>query len=119
MFLRILPRKQLNSIGIELAGTGNVYSVSGYYTLLGHFQSVFGKKWKQVYEDLRFQLERHRLSLGFELVTRCLGEHGSHPRTDHLVLNAILDRESLAPCSPLLLLEFNDRYKLPVSTSIR
>lgn len=93
-----------------------MYSVAGHYTLLRHFKVMFGEfKWRQMYEDLLYYLERHRLSLGCELVTRCLGEHGSHPRTDHLVLNAVLDRDSLAAYSPLLLLEFRERYKFQVA----
>ena len=97
-------------------GAGNVYSVAGHYTLLRHFKLEFGEgKWRQMYEDLRFHISRHRLSLGFELVTRCLGEHGSHPRTDHLVLNAVLDRDTLAAYSPLLLLEFQKRYRFQVN----
>ena len=67
-----------------------------------------------MYDDLLYYLARHRLSLGCELVTRCLGEHGAHPRTDHLVLNAVLDRDGLSASSPLLLLEFRARYRLQV-----
>jgi hypothetical protein len=77
----------------------------------------FGARWRLVYDDLLYYLARHRLSLGFELVTRCLGEHGAHPRTDHLVLNAVLDRDGLSASSPLLLLEFRTRYRLQVCAS--
>ncbi len=96
------------------AGAGNVYSEAGLYTLLRHFKTEFGTMWRQVYEDLLYYLARHRLSLGCELVTRCLGEHGETPCTDHLVLNAVLDRGDLSASSPLLLLEFRARYRLQV-----
>ena len=99
-----------------MAGAGNVYSVAGHYTLIRHFKIEFGhNRWRPMYEDLMFCLAQHQLCLGCELVTRCLGEHGAHPRTDHLILNAVLDRESLAACSPLLLFEFRERYRLQAS----
>ena len=100
---------------IALPGVGNVYSAAGHYTLLRHLQTRFGNKWEQVFDDLVYVVEKFKLSLGFELVSRCLGEHAAHPLTDHLVLNVVIDRSSLRAYSPLVLVNFHLRYKFSIS----
>jgi hypothetical protein len=98
-----------------IAGAGNVYSAAGMYTLVKHFHDKFGAAWQQEYLELVNFLDRKRVSLGFELVSRCLGEHGSLPNCDHLVLNVAMDRDSLAPYSPLLLVRLKERFLLEVN----
>jgi hypothetical protein len=99
---------------VVIAGAGNVYSIAGLYTLVKHFRDHFGASWQAEYLELVDFLDRRRVSLGFELVTRCLGEHGSLPNCDHLVLNVAMDRDSLAPYSPLLLVRLKERFLLEV-----
>lgn len=113
------PNCRSNNHNIEsiyCSGAGNVYSVAGLYTLIKHFRENFGACWRNKYSELVCFIERNHISLGFELVTRCLGDHGSVPRTDHLVLNVAMDRYNLSPYSPLLLLRLRERFLLEAIT---
>jgi hypothetical protein len=109
-------RVQITNFITILAGAGNVYSIAGLYTLIKHFRDAFGDSWRSEYTELFRFMERRKISLGFELVTRCLGEHGSIPRTDHLVLNVVMDRDTLLPYSPLLLVRLRERFLLEVNS---
>jgi hypothetical protein len=83
---------------------GSVYSDAGHYTLLRQFQSAHGPVWKDEYTRFVRFLEENHLSIGCELVTGCLGDHAEHPAKEHIVVTAVLDRRSLAPFSPLMLI---------------
>jgi len=86
-------------------GMGNVYADCGHLVLIRHLQQAHDAAWGQAYQELIHLLEHHKLSLGCELVTRSLGDHAETPATDHLVVNAVLDRRTMAAVSPLLVLK--------------
>lgn len=93
-------------------GLGNVYADCGHYVLIRHLQEAHGRAWRTAYNDLVRVLEQYKLSLGCELVTRSLGEHAETPAKDHLVVNAVLDRRTMAAVSPLLLLRICRQFGL-------
>jgi hypothetical protein len=93
-------------------GTGNVYSSAGHYALVCRLQEQFKSDWRQAYDNLLSFLEQNSLSLGCELVTRCLGDHASVPRHDHLVVNAILNKNTMQPCSPMAIIDVCRNFRL-------
>ena len=93
-------------------GMGNVYSDCGHLVLVRHLQHAHGAAWRRAYYDLVRLLERRKLSLGCELVTRALGDHADMPAHDHLVVNAVLDRRTMAAVSPVLLLHICRHFGL-------
>lgn len=93
-------------------GMGNVYADCGHLVLICHLQQAHGAEWGQAYQDLARLLEDCKLSLGCELVTRSLGDHAETPAQDHLVVNAVLDRRTMAAASPLLVLRICHNFGL-------
>lgn len=93
-------------------GMDNVYSDCGHLVLIRHLQQAHGASWHQAYSGLASLLEGRKLSLGCELVTRSLGDHAESPAKDHLVINAVLDRRTMAAVSPLLLLRICRHFGL-------
>ena len=93
-------------------GMDNVYADCGHLVLVRHLQQAHGAAWFEAYRDLAGLLEHRRLSLGCELVTRSLGDHAEMPATDHLVVNAVLDRRTMAAVSPLLTLRICRHFGL-------
>lgn len=99
-------------IAMSKNGSNNIYSSAGHYALISRLQSEFGSHWRGKYDELLSWLDSDALSIGCELVTQCLGDHASVPNEDHLVVNAVLDKATLRPCSPLVLLELQRRFRL-------
>ena len=93
-------------------GMGNVYADCGHLVLVRHLQKAHGVAWRCAYQDLIHLLEERKLSLGCELVTRSLGDHAETPASDHLVINAVLDRRTMSAVSPLLVLRICRHFGL-------
>eukprot|EP00283_Hemiselmis_rufescens_P010587 CAMPEP_0173431484 /NCGR_PEP_ID=MMETSP1357-20121228/9610_1 /TAXON_ID=77926 /ORGANISM="Hemiselmis rufescens, Strain PCC563" /LENGTH=214 /DNA_ID=CAMNT_0014395969 /DNA_START=38 /DNA_END=679 /DNA_ORIENTATION=- len=101
-------------VGTSKNSTVNPYSAAGHYTLVRHMQSHFGSGWKDAYASLLRHLEAKDVSIGCELVTRCLGDHASVPNEDHLVINAVLDRQTMEALPPSALLHLQREYGLTI-----
>jgi hypothetical protein len=110
--LWIASSRESMMVATSKNGSSNVYSLAGHYALVCRLQQEFGSEWRQAYHNLLSFLEQNSLSLGCELVTRCLGEHASVPRQDHLVVNAVLNKITMEPCSPMALIEICRNFRL-------
>ena len=68
---------------------------------------------EQAYRKCSDYVEKHRLTLSFEVVTSFLGHHGDIPNRDYLILTAVADRQAERFFSTTELVELAHRFRLP------
>ena len=104
-------------------GNGNVFDNTGYLKFLEQIQEIYGDEAGTVALSILGQLADKGLVLGFELVVgrvdwiNILGEHGNEPTSGngYLILNAIINKRNGNPLPPHALLDFHEKFGLPVS----
>ena len=85
--------------------TDNAFTKVGELLLLRHFQRAWPESadsvdshshseelWRKKYRECSDYIQRHRLTLSFEVVTSLLGHHGAIPHRDYLILIAVANR---------------------------
>lgn len=95
--------------------TSNMFTAVGEILLRQHFtkawnSSSFGGK---VYEECSQYIQRHRMTLSFEVVSPSLGHHGDLPKRDYLILIAVADRNSERFYSTREIIAFAHKFRLP------
>lgn len=93
-------------------GAQNPFASAGLHLLVRQLQCQWGAVWRDKYEELVTFLETEDLSLGCECVSKMLGSHGQLAKEDHIIVNAIIDRRSLAALSPMALLDLSERFRI-------
>lgn len=109
--------------------TNNIFTYAGEVLLRQHFMRANWKNAKgtrdndagvgfeAAYKECSDYVEAHELTLSFELVTSFLGDHGSKPKRDFLILTAVADRSNTMSSprfySTAELVALAHRFRLP------
>lgn len=65
------------------------------------------------YRQCRDYIQRHRLTVAFEVVTAVLGDHGAIPSRDFMIVTAVADRSTERFLTTSQVTEFCQRFLLP------
>ena len=65
------------------------------------------------YQECSDYIQKHRLTLSFEIITSVLGHHGDIPNTDFLILISISNRSTQSFYTTSQLISFCHTFKLP------
>ena len=87
----------------------NVFTLVGELLLKQHLRRAGGPSW----EACSDHIQANRLTLSFEVVTTCLGDHGARPNRDFLILTAVADQTMGTFYSTQQVLELARRWSLP------
>lgn len=91
-------------------GAGNKFSLAGQFLFIRQLQLTHGPAWRKVYNALVEYLVQKNISLGCEIVSANLGDHGESPLVDHVIINAVICKDTLLASSPWMLVELERRF---------
>jgi len=97
--------------------TQNVFTAVGEILLRQHFARAWNTDFpdtaQQKFKECSDYIDKHRLTLSFEVVPSILGHHGDLPKRDYMILIAVADRKREKFYSTAELTHFAQQFRLP------